>query len=77
MVIDDRKFAAFIRHFGEKHEGEDAYTLEIPLEEWVNVPKRTTVLPADMPEYHSGRPSTVAFVTFVKPKKRKSKKERQ
>ena len=69
MEIDDRKFAAFIRHFGEKFEegGEAAYQLSIPLKEWLSIPKGMRVLPADCPSYFSGKESTVSYVAFVDP----------
>ncbi len=60
IKIDQRKFAAFIRHFGEKFkEGdEDAYMLSIPLHEWAKTPKNSRVICADSPPL-------VQFVTFV------------
>jgi hypothetical protein len=73
MEIDTVKFAALIRHFGEKfEEGEDeCYMLSFPLAEWQELSSRVRVLPADNPEWISGKPSTVAFVAIIPKKKRK------
>jgi hypothetical protein len=60
IKIDQRKFATFIRHFGEKFkEGdEDAYMLSMPMHVWAETPKNSRVIAADMPPM-------VQFVTFV------------
>lgn len=66
MEIDDRKFAAIIKHFGVPIESDPgSYQLEIPLAEWLAVPQNQKVLAADMPSWHSGKPSTVCYVTFT------------
>ncbi len=65
--FDQRKLAAIIRHFGTKiNDKEDAYVLEIPLQEVFNVPKNTTVIPADDPNWEGRKKAaTVAYICFT------------
>jgi len=67
ITIDQRKFAAFIRHFGVKLKGEEgAYMLSIPLHVWAQTPKNTRVIPADDPGHGRWPPNPkVQFVTFM------------
>lgn len=68
MQIHESKFAALVRHFAQVkfEEGDrDCYQLTMPLEEWLTLPEGTQIYPADNPSWHSGKPSTVAFIVSV------------